>query len=861
VESRFEALRSHELTPLIGRDEELELLLRRWRQAKEGEGQIVLLSGEPGIGKSRLVTAFAEQIATEPHTRLQYFFSPYHQTSALYPIISQLGRAAGFHREDDPIAKLDRLAALLARTATTSEDVTLIADLLLLPSSDRYPSLGLGPQQRKDKTLAALVRQLEALAREQSVLMVFEDAHWSDPSSRELLDLVIEKIQGLPVLIFVTFRPEFETPWSRQSQVMTLTLSWLNRRNGTILVQTMLGNQCLPSDVIDDIVERTDGVPLFVEELTKSVMEAGLRTEELKKTTAPSLAIMVPATLYASLMARLDALGTAKELAQIGSAIGREFSFELLAAVAKRASNALQAGLDKLVNAGLVFQRGTPPHSTFHFKHALIQDAAYDTLLRGRRQHLHARIAELLAQQFPKTAITVPEVLAQHYAKAGLAEKAAASWQAAGERAVSRSAIEEAIVHFTNGIAAVSQFPEGRKKQKLELDFRLNLAATLIGTKGWAAPEYQQQIAFTRELAERLGDQERLCWAVYAHWVRLFARAEHDLALGAARELMSIAERGDRNITKSTALYCMGTTALCLGELISAREFLERSVALDDPHQAQTVVALTGRDSAVVTLGRLAETYAYLGYAAKAKISLQKAIDRGNLLSHAPSIAFAQSFRVLLGLIFRRYTDSRTATEAVLSLAEEHDLQFFRLYGEIHSNWLQAKAGNAADGIRGIRDGIIARKNRGLRVLLPHFLSMLASAYHKAGEPEEGLHVIGEGLSTIEATSERCEEGEVLRLKGELLLARDPPNIDDAEVSFLKAIDVARHQIAKTWELRAATRLARLRRSQERNAEARDVLAPVYGWFTDDLDLSDLKDARTLLGELNADIGKAEVTR
>jgi hypothetical protein len=292
-------------------------------------------------------------------------------------------------------------------------------------------------------------------------------------------------------------------------------------------------------------------------------------------------------------MARLHALGTAKNIAQIGSAIGREFLFELLSAVAERPPHELQAGLDKLVDSGLVFQRGTQPDATFHFKHALIQDAAYGTLLRAPRQHLHARIAEVLGMQFPETASGFPEILAEHYAKADLAEKAAASWQAAGERAVSRSAIEEAIVHFTNGIAAVSQLTEGRKKQKLELDFRLNLAATLIGTKGWAASEYQQQIASARELAERLGDQERLCWAIYAHWVRLFAQAEHDSALGAARELMSIAERGDRNITKSPALYCMGTTALCLGELISAREFLELSLALDDPRQAQSVVALT----------------------------------------------------------------------------------------------------------------------------------------------------------------------------------------------------------------------------------------------------------------------------
>jgi predicted ATPase len=862
VESRFEALRSHELTPLVGREEELELLVRRWRQVKEGEGQTVLLSGEPGIGKSRLVTAFAEQIAVEPHTRLQYFFSPYHATSALYPVISQLGHATKFHRDDDAAARLDKLGALLARTGTTVEDAALIADLLALPAKDRYPPLNLTPQQRKDKTFAALLRQLEALTREQPVLMVFEDAHWSDPSSRELLDLTIERIQGLPALLFVTFRPEFEPPWTGQSQVMTLTLSRLNRRNGAVLVKRMVGYKGLPDHIVDDIVERTDGIPLFVEELTKSVMQTGLRTEGLKKaiTTAPSPALSVPSTLHAPLMARLDGLGTAKDIVQIGAAIGREFSFELLSAVSERPPNELQADLDKLVEAGLVFQRGMLPHATFHFKHALIQDAAYSTLLRASRQRLHARIAEVVTEQFPETPNGLPEILAQHYAKAGLAEQAAASWQVAGERAVSRSAIEEAIAHFTNGLAAVAQLAEGRKKQKLELDFRLNLAAALVGTRGWASPEYQQQIGLARDLAERLGDQERLFWAMYAQWVQLFARAEHDLALGVAQELMSVAERCDRSIAKSTALYCMGTTALHLGQFISAREYLERSVELDDPRQAQIVVAPTGRDSAVVFLGHLATTNAYLGYAAKAKMYLEKAIDRGNLLSHVPTMALAQIYRFwILGLFFRDYSASKMAAEAVLRLAAEHGSQIFRVLGEIDSNWLQAKTGNTASGIRGMHDALITCRDMGFHVFLPRSLCLLAIAYHTAGEVEEGLCVIGQALSIIEATKERTYEAELLRVRGELQLSGNRPNNGQAEASFLKAIDIARQQSAKTWELRAATSLARLWRDVGRPAEAHDALAQVYGWFTEGSDLPDLKDARTLLDELTPRIGKAEV--
>jgi class 3 adenylate cyclase len=372
VESRFEALHATGLTALVGREEEFELLLRRWSRAKKtGEGQVVLLSGEPGLGKSRLVAAFAEQIASEPHTRLQYFFSPYDQTSALYPVISQLGHAARFERDDDAATRLDKLEALLGQTATTPEDVALIADLLSIPVSDRYPPLNLTPQQRKDKTFAALLRQLVALARERPVMMVFEDAHWSDPSSLELLDLTIDRIQTLPVLLFVIFRPEIQPPWTGQAQVTTLTLNRLNRRNGAVLVKRIVGNQTFPDDVIDDIVERTDGVPLFVEELTKATIESGVPSQEIASPVSAAK-LAVPATLHSSLMARLDRLGTtAKQTAQVGAAIGREFTYELLVGAAEQSGKDLQLALDQLVAAGLIFQRGAPPHGSYLFKHAL----------------------------------------------------------------------------------------------------------------------------------------------------------------------------------------------------------------------------------------------------------------------------------------------------------------------------------------------------------------------------------------------------------------------------------------------------------------------------------------------------------
>jgi hypothetical protein len=405
----------------------------------------------------------------------------------------------------------------------------------------------------------------------------------------------------------------------------------------------MVGDQTLSDDVIDDIVERTDGAPLFVEELTKSVTQTGLTAEDLKKaiTATPSLALSVPATLHAPLMARLDGLGTAKDIAQIGSGIGREFSFELLSAVAERPSNELQAGLNKLVEAGLVFQRGTLPHATFLFKHALIQDAAYGTLLRGPRQRLHARIAEVLAGRFPEIAVALPEVLAQHYSNAALTKQAVTSWQDAGERAISRSAIEEAIVHFTNGLDAIAHLAETRKRRELELDLRLCLAGALISPKGWMAPEVQEQLALARNLAERLGDQERLFRSLYGPFAHSHTVAKHDLALTAAR-VLSVAEHHVSAMIKSVAHCCMGMTTSLRGEFAISREQLERSLALDRPHHAQAVIAFVGYDHGVLALNGLARTLAILGYVGEGIKCAEKAIERGKLLRHAQTMAQAQ---------------------------------------------------------------------------------------------------------------------------------------------------------------------------------------------------------------------------
>jgi class 3 adenylate cyclase len=481
AESRFEALHGSGLTELVGREEELELLLRRWATAKTGEGQVVLLSGEAGIGKSRLTAALLERFAAEPHTRLRYFCSPQHTDSALYPVIGQMERAAGQAHGDTAQVKLDKLDALLAQTSTSKQDAALFAEMLSLPNDGRYPALNMDPQLRRQKTLVALTAQMEALSRQKPVLMIFEDAHWTDPTSLETFGRLVDRVRSLPVLLIVTFRPEFEPPWIGQPYVTALTINRLAQHDIEAMIDRVVGNKLIPAGARKDIIERTDGIPLFVEEMTKAVLEAGTE-EEAQRTaaTVPSTALAVPASLHASLMARLDRLGAAREVAQIGAAIGREFSHALLGAVIPKTEADLGSALERLIDAGLLFRQGVPPHATYLFKHALVQDAAYGTLLREPRRALHARIAQSLEGRFADIVESQPELLAHHYTEAKQPEKASRLWQKAGGLALERMALIEAIAHLNKGMDLIAALSPSVERDGRELDLR-----TCWAPRGW----------------------------------------------------------------------------------------------------------------------------------------------------------------------------------------------------------------------------------------------------------------------------------------------------------------------------------------------------------------------------------------
>ena len=581
VESRFDALHAGSLTPLIGRGEDVELLLRRWSRAKAGEGQVVLLSGEPGIGKSRIAVALLEHLAAEPHTRLRYFCSPQHADSTLHPIIGQMERAAGLVRSDQPQVKLDKLDVLLAQTSTSPRDSALLAGMLSLSNDGRYPTLDLTPEQRRQKTLEALISQVAGLARQKPVLMIFEDAHWIDPTSLEALDRLVDGIEGLRVLLIITFRPEFNAPWVGQPRVTSLTLNRLAARETAAIIADLVGTGRLPTDVIAEIIERTDGIPLFAEEMTKAVLEA--ENEDAARqaaATVPSLARAIPASLHTSLLARLDRLGPAKEIAQIGSAIGREFSHVLLAAIAHQSEADLELALDRLVKAGLLFRQGVPPHAHYLFKHALVQDVAYDTLLRAKRNELHARLASVLEQQFPDVCETQPEILAQHYARAGKVEQAISYWQRAGDRAAKRSANQEAITHFRNALRLLEGLPAGAVHAQQELQLLLALGPALMTTRSSAAPEIGRLYARARELASSEQRVADLFPTVWGAWLVAFVRGDFATAGRLLDELFGLAAASGNPAFTLQAHHAAWPFYMGTGALAAARDHVARGLAL-----------------------------------------------------------------------------------------------------------------------------------------------------------------------------------------------------------------------------------------------------------------------------------------
>jgi len=850
VPSRFEALRGSTLSPLVGRDEEVNLLLRRWERAKAGDGQVVLVTGEAGIGKSRIAAALEARLQAEPHRCLHSFCSPYHHDSALFPFIDQLGRASGFARDDPPATRLEKLEAVLARAMPRDDDKAFIIDLLSLPASERHPLPNLTPQRKKAKTLEALVRQLEGLARRQPVLVVFGDAHWIDPTSRELLDLTVEQVRSLPVLLIVTFRPEFQPPWTGQPQVTMLALSRLDRRDRTALMAQIAGDKALPDEVIAHIAERTDGVPLFVEELTKSVLESGLLREEQDRYVLdgalPPLAI--PTGLNFPLMARLDRLASARGVAQIGAVIGREFSYALLRAVSHLPDHELRGALASLVASGLVFQRGTPPDAVYSFKHALVQDAAHGTLLRRTRQQLHAQVAEALEAQSPELMDTQPELFAQHYSVAGLVEKSAIFWSMAGEKSASRLAMVEAAAHFRKGLDQLALLPDNPERQQRELVSLKGLGAALQSIKGYGAPETGQIFARARKLWEQLNFPSEFLQIPYGQSRHHTARGELDRAQWLAEDLLRLSLEHDDSAGLVLGHLASGRNRFIGGRFAPARSHLEEVRVLYDPISHRSLADQTGTHLHVVAQAHLAIILFALGFPDQAIAQSSAVIAEARRLAHPPSLAASLTLgTILLSLVGDNVALRERACQLV-AVATEQGFPFRHAMGTISRGWVKIKNGDVEEGILLLRSGSAAYRAIGAEVWTPYYGALLAGACEIAGQVEEGLAALDEALQIVERTGERWFEAELHRHKGQLLLQKG--HAEAAEALYCKALSIAREQQAKLWELRAAASLARLRHNQGRGPEARDLLAPVYGWFTEGLTTPDLREAKTLLDGL-----------
>lgn len=851
VESRFDAQRQTNASPLLGRDEELDLIWRRWEQAKRGDGGVLLVTGEPGIGKSRLTRALQQRLGSEPYTRLLYQCSPYHQDSALHPIIGQLIRTAGIERDDAPDTKLNKLELLLRRSnENPAEDMPLFAALLSIPGGDRYPVPTFTPQRIKERTLRSLLAHLKQLAAQQPVLMVFEDLHWVDPTSLELLSLAIDEIKHARILLLATARPEFTPPWPSHRHTSGVGLTRLDKADGEALVTGMTGAKSLPRELLDQILARTDGVPLFIEELTKTVLESGMLREadDHYELTGPLPPLAIPSTLHASLLARLDRLASVKDVAQIGAAIGREFTYALISAAAALPERDLNAALAQLVDAELIFQRGAPPDATYQFKHALVQDAAYASLVRSRRQQLHGFIARALVEQFPETAEIEPEIVAYHYAEAGLPDAAVEYWQRAGERAVRTSAYVEAVKHITNGIDLLQRLPSTMPRMRQELEFQIALGRACIASKGYGGSETGAAYARAYELSRLTGDTSHLPKILAGRAVYYQVRADVHQEQLAANELLAFARERRDAAGEMMAHRTLGNSLLHVGDLRGASAHLEEALRILGPQSPPVIV---GEDVRTAALAFFSMCLAFQGHVLAAEERAEEAIARARSLQDPHTVAFALAVGCRTKCLLRDHKGLVQDVDRIHALAIEHSLKYFHAAATSYRGWAMALEGRFAEGSALLELGIEGFKADGIQFILPFHGAMLATAYQRTGRVENGLTLIGNLLEMVERTGVRYTEAELHHVRATLLVSSS--NLNEAEEAFHRGLTVARQQQARIYELRIAASLARIWRNQGHASKARDLLAPICDWFGEiPLDIVDLKDARVLLNQLNA---------
>ncbi len=840
--------------PLVGRQEELGLLARSWEASKRGRGQAVLIQGEAGIGKSRLIEALRERVSGEDHTWIAVRCSPYHANSTLYPVIEHLKRVMGWKQEDGADEKLEKLeTALKAQSLPPEESVPLYAELMSLPLPEgRYAPLELNARQQREQTLDALAGWLLEEAERTPVLHMWEDLHWADPTTLELLGLYIEQSPTVSMLNVLTYRPEFVPPWAMHSHMTPITLNRLERLEVEALIGHQAGGKSVPSEVIKHIVSKADGVPLYVEELTKTILGSELLEEEGDRYVLKgSLSDMrIPVTLQDSLMARLDRLPAVREMAQLGAVIGREFTYEMLRSLAVVDEPVLQDGLGQLVANELLYQRGRPPRSRYIFKHALIQDAAYQSLLKRTRQQYHQQVAALMEERFPETVAAQPELVAHHYGEAGCTEEAVTYSQKAGQIALGRSANVEAVTHFDKGLEQLSQLPETTERNKRELEMQMALGPALVAARGFAETRVGHAYARAWELCQRLGDNVHLPVVLRGRQVFHLMSGELNKAREFAKQFHDLAEREQNPALIVGSCHALGQTLFFLGDLIGARGTVEQGIAAFDSGRHRLPNWPGGQPGEQCYLYGAFALW-MLGYPDQAVRRGEEALTMANELANPVNLINTLAFVATVHVLRREPAAARQRAKTTMEMSAEQRHPSFLGIGTILHGWAQAAQDQGEAGIAEIKQGITAYRATSMRAWIPYFLGLQAETYARVKRIDDGLASVAEGLAQAEKTEERCWQAELNRIKGELLLAKSSDNHAEVESCFSQALDIARDQQAKSWELRSAISLSRLWQRQSKLTEARELLASVYDWFTEGFDTADLKEAKALLKELS----------
>jgi len=851
IASRFEALRSGR-SRLIGRDEELDLLRRRWTQVKDGEGRVVLIWGEPGIGKSHLVATLQDTIRADPHTSMPYFCSPHRMQTALHPVITQLEHAAGFDTGDDDGIKLDKLERLLAVSSPEpGSEIALFAELLSIATDGRHARLSLSSQRRKELLLESFLAQLAGLAARRPVLMVLEDAHWIDPTTRELFDFVIDRVRKLPVLLIMTYRPEFAPPWLGQAHVTALTLNRLGPRDNAALVRQVAGGKDLPPRLLEQIVARTDGVPLFVEEMTKSVLESGILREQsgayVFEGNLPAVA--VPSSLQASLVARLDRIAPTRAVVQTSAALGREFSHELLKAVTALPDSELEASLDQLVASELVHRRGAVPHATYAFKHALVQDAAYETIPKSERTAIHRRIVDVIEREFPDIREHHPDVMAYHCTEAALHERAIDFWVRAARIALSRSAGVEAQSQVEMAISLLPKIASGPARRQIEGRLHVALGEALLMTKGFASPEVKTALSRARELVDETSHPIEALVALGGLFNYHLIRSESPACLELAEPRLR------ENLDRATATvihYLVGTAHLHLGNFEQCIHHLEKALSLYDEDVCRQVSFIAGIHLRSFILVWLGLAYLFVGSLKLAAETMSAALRDARSRSHPFTLVSA----LLAQARFRNHTrdldGAIAATEEGMAIATEQRSPYHVSRAAVLRAVNAVESGRADEGIALMERALAAHRATGADFLSSYNLSRLAEAHARAGKMARASELAMQAVAKVEQTGERWWEAEAQRIRGEILLLASSRNWREAEACFNRALECARRQRARLWELHAALSLAKLWSSKGKVSQAVALLTPAYRAFDDGYAIEALEAAKGLLAKISS---------